>query len=82
MTGEIEDRFTCINELVSFLNRPVLSNEDLVRYLTLKTFSSFNAFAVYIMVLNSTGMVELVKSFGQSEKQIEGWKSNRKALER
>jgi DNA-binding CsgD family transcriptional regulator len=75
MTNAVEDRFTRINELVLFLNRPVLSHEDLIRYLTLKTFSSFGAYAIYIMTLNSNGMVELLQSFGQSEEQMAGWKS-------
>jgi len=75
MTSAVNDRFIRIKELVAFINRPVLNLEDLARYLTLKIFSAYSAYALYFMTLNSNGMIELLHSFGQSEEQMTGWSS-------
>jgi DNA-binding CsgD family transcriptional regulator len=75
MPEKISDRLNKINELVAFLNRPVLTLEDLTRYLTLKTFSSFGAFALYIANLTAHGVVEFLETFGLTSEQLSGWDS-------
>ena len=69
------DRFVLINELVTYLNQPNLSYQDLTRYLTLKTFSDCSAHAVYIMLLDKDATLELLDSFGQTQEEKTGWRT-------
>ena len=52
-----------------------MSSQDLTKYLTLKTFSECNAYAVYIMRLNTEASLEVLDSFGLTSDQISGWRS-------
>lgn len=74
MTKDIQDRFELINDLVGFLNNPSLSLQDLSKFLTLKTFHIYGAYAVYIMRLNSDANLELLVNFGQTDEQNAGWR--------
>ena len=69
------DRFVLINELVTYLNQPNLSYQDLTRYLTLKTFSDCSAHAVYIMLPDKDATLELLDSFGQTQEEKTGWRT-------
>ena len=75
MIIEIEDKFTRISTLIEFLNNPNISTQDLTKFLTLKTFNSYGAYAVYMMRLNTEAHLELMDSFGQTEEQRAGWKA-------
>jgi DNA-binding CsgD family transcriptional regulator len=70
----LEDRFTLVSELVTFLGDPNVSFNDLTKFLTLKTFGSCGAKAVYLMNLTTDAHLELISSFGQSEEQRDGWR--------
>ena len=74
MSSEIEDRFTRISTFIEFLNNINISIQDLTKFLALKTFNSYGAFAVYMMRLNTEAQLELMDSFGQTDEQRTGWR--------
>ena len=74
MLETLEDRFTLVSELVTFLGDPNVSFNELTKFLTLKTFGSCGAKAVYLMNLTTDAHLELISTFGQSEEQVAGWK--------
>ena len=74
MLESLEDRFTLVSELVTFLGDPNVSFNDLTKFLTLKTFGSCGAKAVYLMNLTNDAHLELISTFGQSEEQVAAWK--------
>ena len=75
MTVEIEDRFARISTFIEYLNNVNISIQDLTKFLTLKTFNSYSAYAVYMMRLNTEAHLELMDSFGQTDEEKSSWKA-------
>lgn len=73
MNIAIEERLTLVSELVAFLAGPNISHNDLVQFLTKRTFAGCGAKAVYLMNLTNDSHLELIASYGQSEDQLKGW---------
>ncbi len=61
--------------MVTFLNNPSLTLQELLKFLTLKTFAEFHAHATYLMKLNSEAHLDTIDSFGLTPEQSAGWKS-------
>jgi DNA-binding CsgD family transcriptional regulator len=55
------------------MNNPSLTTQELTKYLTTKTFSGCDAYAVYLMKLNSGSQLEIIDSFGLTSEQLNGW---------
>jgi len=49
--------------------------QDLAKYLTLKTFSECEPYAIYIMKLTAEASLEIIESFGLTSEQSSGWKT-------
>ena len=75
MSKEIQEKFELISDLVNYLNNPNLNVQDLAKFLTLKTFHIYNAYAVFFMKLTTSASLELVANFGQTEEQTQGWRT-------
>ena len=73
MKATLEERFELVSELITFLDDPNITFNDLAKFLTLKTFGSCDAKAVYLMNLTKDAHLDLIASFGQSEEQLKGW---------
>ena len=73
MSITIEERLALVSELVAYLSGPNISHDDLVQFLTKRTFAGCGAKAVYLMNLTNDSHLELIASYGQSEEQLRGW---------
>lgn len=73
MKATLEERFELVSELITFLGDPTITFNDLAKFLTLRTFGSCDAKAVYLMNLTKDAHLDLIASFGQSEEQLKGW---------
>lgn len=61
--------------MVTFLNNPSLTVQEILKFLTLKTFSSCGAYATYAFKLNSEAQLEVIDTFGLTPEQNIGWKT-------
>lgn len=59
---------------MAFLNNPSLTVQEILKFLTLKTFSSCGAYATYAYKLSSEAQLESIDSFGMTPEQNVGWK--------
>lgn len=55
------------------MNNPSLSNQELAKYLTLKTFNSCGAYAVFLYKLNADAHLEMIDTFGLPPEINVGW---------
>jgi hypothetical protein len=56
----IEERLTLVSEIVAFLAGPNISHNDLVQFLTKRTFAGCGAKDVYLMNLTNDSHLELI----------------------